>query len=501
MSRIRHAGGNITVTTKGKETTYAKGNIELHSNKKVNIKGEEKGVSLGKPQSYKPKTDLLVTKVEGPYDETNNLVKIVKMGVYYTYKASLNREPKPEEIKMLRWATKNDDAKINELLGVSANNGLKDKKIIIGVAINNYAEKARIYAYLKKPLQDKSIEVKLEPLQNIIVIGTQKHRGDTSFNPLTWRDVGAGSKLMFAHQALRRMRLNRDIRFAVFMCEDGYESSHLKAVKDSVEKLYGGKFHQIDSAQKIINYINTGEKNNSSTITDERKVNPVKQLFFYSHGLVGTIALGMSIMNDNSNYAFGKEAVAKLNKEAFTSESHIYSFACRTGLGNSDVDKSIYKQKIKSSNTMGGNSMGIPMSSDQFETVQMPLLSAQSIAQKLSNQTGAITYAYLRRSDYEDTLFTKDELAFSDYMKKREGKTVELSPERYGDKYKYLLDKKYKLTDLEEKRIDEWKEIESNYKKIDDAWFDQDGARHNVKAAKTPVGVPAEMQTFKPLKK
>ena len=36
MSRIRHAGGNITVTTKGKETTYAKGNIELHSNKKVN---------------------------------------------------------------------------------------------------------------------------------------------------------------------------------------------------------------------------------------------------------------------------------------------------------------------------------------------------------------------------------------------------------------------------------------------------------------------------------
>ena len=61
MSRIRHAGGNITVTTKGKETTYAKGNIELHSNKKVNIKGEEKGVSLGKPEDA-PKIENKILK-------------------------------------------------------------------------------------------------------------------------------------------------------------------------------------------------------------------------------------------------------------------------------------------------------------------------------------------------------------------------------------------------------------------------------------------------------
>ncbi len=59
---------------------------------------------------------------------------------------------------------------------------------------------------------------------------------------------------------------------------------------------------------------------------------------------------------------------------------------------------------------------------------------------------------------------------------------------------------KYKPTDLEEKRFEEWMKIESNYKNIDDAWFDPDGARNNVIAAKTPEGVPAEMQTFKPLK-
>ena len=181
MSRIRHAGENITVTTKGKETTYAKGNIELHSNKKVNIKGEEKGISLGKPQSYKPKTDLLVTKVEGPYDETNNLVKIVKMGVYYTYKASLNREPKPEEIKMLRWATKNDDGKINELTGVSAHNGLKEKKILIGIAVNEDCEKARIYAYYKKVSEKVSVEVNIMGNIYFLLYTSGNKRGDEMF--------------------------------------------------------------------------------------------------------------------------------------------------------------------------------------------------------------------------------------------------------------------------------------------------------------------------------
>ncbi|MEO8236665.1 MAG: hypothetical protein ABI576_01055 [Flavobacterium sp.] len=42
---------------------------------------------------------------------------------------------------------------------------------------------------------------------------------------------------------------------------------------------------------------------------------------------------------------------------------------------------------------------------------------------------------------------------------------------------------------------------ESNIKKIDDAFLDPDGARHNVKATPSHVGVPAEMQTFKPILK
>lgn len=500
MSYISFIGGKFIETTGGKSTTFSDGHIIFNATKPINIKGDDKGVTLEKPKKFIPKTDLKITKIEGPFDEKGNLIKVISNNVFYTYKATPSRIPTEAEVKLLRWAVKHDDGKINQLGGVASFNELKEGKIIIGIVIHSECEKARVYAYYEKAIKDISVEVKLGPLQYIIVIGTQNHRGDTSFNPITWRDVGPGSKLMFAHQALRRMRLNKDIKFAVFMCEDGYKPSHIKAVKDSVTNLHNGKFHQVSSVQQIINYLNTGDIDNSAGILEERKIKPVKQLFFYSHGLVGKIALGMSIMEDNSDYAFGKEQVAKLNKEAFTSESHIYSFACRTGLGNPDIDKTVKKEQTKNSGIITTPVGPIPIF--KTETIHLPLYSAQSIAQKLSDQTGATTYAYLRRSDYEDTLSTLDELAFSDYMKTRKKyENVTLSPKRYGDKYKYLLDEKYKLTNEEDLRWREWEKIDSNYKNIDDAWFDPDGARHNVKAAKTPEGVPAEMQTFKPLKK
>lgn len=56
----------------------------------------------------------------------------------------------------------------------------------------------------------------------------------------------------------------------------------------------------------------------------------------------------------------------------------------------------------------------------------------------------------------------------------------------------------YVLNSSEIQRWQEWSAIESNMRKIDDAWFDPDGARHNVKSAPSPEGVPSEMQTFKP---
>ena len=479
--------------------------IITQSAKKV-VQNGEKGVNYDKNIDRKPPTDIRITKVEGPFDDKGKLVEKISLGTSYIFKATPTRKPTDAEVKLLKWSLKLDEGKKEIVLGTAPKNKLEEDKIIIPLKIGHDFKKAKVYAFYQRAEDRVSVDVKLEKklLQHIIIIGTQNHRGDTALsNPVSWvRDVGPGSKLMFALQAIRRLKMNKDIKFSVLMCEDGYKPSHMKAVKDAVMNLYRGEFYEVRSAQQIINYINTGDKNNSGKVSEERKKNKVKQLFFYSHGVVGEIALGMGLMGDNSDYVFGEEEVLKLNKEAFNSDSHIYSFACRTGLGNPDIDKSIYRRQISKSTSIGTTSMGIPLTHDEFEMVQMPLYSAQSIAQKISNQTNAIVYAYLRRSDYEETLFTKDELCFSDYMKIKEGdKNIKPNKERCGSKYDYLLANNYKLTEIEIKRWDEWKSIESNMQKIDDAFFDPDGARHNVKAAPSPVGVPAEMQTFKPISK
>ncbi|MEO8255703.1 MAG: hypothetical protein ABI554_15100, partial [Flavobacterium sp.] len=457
--------------------------------------------------SHKASNPLAVriTKVEGPFDGNGKLVEKITLGTSYVFKATPTRKPTASELPLLKWSVKLDDDQKEIILGTAALNKTEGDKIIIHLKLRHNFEKARVYAFYQKADDSVSVEFKLAKriLQNIVIIGTQNHRGDTALdNPKSWvMGVGSGSKLMFAHQAIRRVRMNKDAKFAVLMCEDGYDAEHLKAVKDAVINLYGGEFYQVNSAQQIINYINSGDKTKSG-ISEARNNNKVKQLFFYGHGLVGEIALGMGKFGDFSDYAFGAEEALKLSTDAFNSNSHIYSFACRTGLGNPDIDKSIYKKQIKSSTSIGLTSMGIPLSHDEFETVKMPLYSAQSIAQKISNQTNATVYAYLRRSDYEETLFTKDELCFSDYMKIREGdKNIKPNKERCGNKYDYLLSSKYKLTEEENKRWSEWKSIESNLKKVAGAFFDPDGARHNVKAAPSPVGVPADMQTFKPITK
>jgi hypothetical protein len=128
------------------------------------------------------------------------------------------------------------------------------------------------------------------------------------------------------------------------------------------------------------------------------------------------------------------------------------------------------------------------------------LLSSESLAQKLANQTGATVFAYLCRSDYAETLFTNDELCFKDHYEARKNKKTKIENEQCNDKYNHLLNQNYEFSEAEEKRKQEWEAIESNMEKIDGAWFDPDGARHPVQGGNTPIGTPNDMKTYKPQK-
>lgn len=332
------------------------------------------------------------------------------------------------------------------------------------------------------------IECGMDDLTYIIIVGTQNHRSDASLKK-PWnlvRDVGEGSKLMFVHQALRRMRLNGAIKFDFLLCITGYSSSQRKAIKDAVENKFGGKYIEVSNAQQIINYINTGNKTNTAAISDERKLKKVQQLIFYSHGIVGEISLGLGPAGiDITPYSFEEKETEKLSSEAFSFGANIYLFSCRSGIGNADIDRTIYKN---------------PNGSKTDPNNRYNILSSESIAQKIANSTKSTVFAYLRRTDYEKTLFTTDELCFSDYMKARAKRLKIVKNKRCNNKYAYLLNQNYELTNFEKNRWKEWQQIEFNMQRIDGAWFDPDGARHNVEAAPSPEGVPNDMKTFRPQK-
>jgi hypothetical protein len=329
----------------------------------------------------------------------------------------------------------------------------------------------------------------------ILVIGLQAHSSEKKKNALAPilgnpRFVGEGSKLMFVHQALRRMNLNKvTIKFEVLLCNSSirlheYTQAQTASIKKAV-KSYDGTLTEVKTAQEIINYINTGDKTKKDNISSIRKSKPIKQLLFYSHGLPGELALGMPPAGNTTDLSIEEKEVKKLNREAFAPDAGIYSFACRTGLGNPEVDDSVYINP--------GGSTADPAN-------RYNLLSSESLAQKLADQTGAVVFAYLCRSDYSETLFTNDELCFSDHMKVKKGELSSVS-KLCGNTYKYLLDKTYTLTKEENERWKKWREIESNLQYIDGAWFDPDGARNPVKGGITPAGTPRDMKTYKPRKK
>lgn len=139
------------------------------------------------------------------------------------------------------------------------------------------------------------IEGLVSGLTYIIVVGTQNHRSDASVKK-PWnlvRDVGEGSKLMFVHQALRRMKLNKGIKYNFVLCTSGYSSNQKRAISQAVKNLEG-IYLEVTNAQQVINIINTGDKNNSSKISEKRKNEKIQQLLFYSHGGCGGNIFGFS---------------------------------------------------------------------------------------------------------------------------------------------------------------------------------------------------------------
>lgn len=163
MSRIRIVGGKLTKTTGGDHNMYSEENIVFNAAGAI-TETSDGGISFGEPKKA-PKlkmTDVEVTKVEGPFDVERNLVKEIKVGESYMYKATPSRVPSDFELKLLKWAIKNDDKEAKKLSGVSFHNQLaSDGTMPLNIRIAD-SNKATVFAYFTDINENSGVEVNLQ---------------------------------------------------------------------------------------------------------------------------------------------------------------------------------------------------------------------------------------------------------------------------------------------------------------------------------------------------
>lgn len=279
--------------------------------------------------------------------------------------------------------------------------------------------------------------------ERIILIGTQQHRPINNLKSFIGSfvyDVNKWSKMMFVHQALRQVLLNKEKDWTILLCTQGYGKLQLETIKkyfNQILKSDGSKtvryIKEITNLNDILFYINRGDRNTN------RNLYMITELIFFSHGDVRGISPWMGDIPMLSDPYIDQKFVEAIESYAFNPDATIYSYACRTGLGNPKIDK---------------------------EATGLDPMKEKSVAQALANATGATVYAYFRRTDYSNTLLNEKEriIVENKYSKLTEEEKVE-----YKHLYEIWMTNKYEV------------EGEILYPK---------GARYPINAADTPKGLP-----------
>ena len=100
----------------------------------------------------------LVEKIEGPFNESNELVEELEIGETYIYKATKFKESTFTPIKHIWFAEQLDDGEIIDLEYCKGENPyLDDNDVICFKYIAKKCQKVRIYAYVAKP--DKKVSI------------------------------------------------------------------------------------------------------------------------------------------------------------------------------------------------------------------------------------------------------------------------------------------------------------------------------------------------------
>ncbi|WP_136668426.1 DUF3289 family protein [Flavobacterium sp. H122] len=128
-------------------------------------KGTSKGLNITDNTARKEAVAIKITKLEGPFDDKGKLVKNVKIGEFYTFKATPSRKPLAVEIPSLKWGIKPDKKEMYQVKGAGGYNLLIDNKILIKLRVPGIEEKAKIYAFYNKPSESVSVLCELKKIK------------------------------------------------------------------------------------------------------------------------------------------------------------------------------------------------------------------------------------------------------------------------------------------------------------------------------------------------
>jgi len=381
----------------------------------------------------------MVTKVEGPYNEKDELQESIDKSTEYYYYATLNVDAQKVNPKEVKWAVALDDNEADKTSYLFSGKEIVENRVRIAIKIEKEIEKFKIYAYTTQlPDKDVFVEVKVKIIlgyEFIYIVGTEQH------------SASYGNKMMFPAQAIREVKecvKKDDYRITIIIFKDGFNSEELKVIEKSAKKHYSEvNFVKINSVKELINYINNGNKKIG------RETIKIKTIKIFAHGLASVLDFGLD-GNNRQSQQFKISHVSQLKKDIFSKDAKLYSYACRTG--NADT------RPIVSVNPM------YKYDDNWLELVK----PSKSLAQKLADHLNVTVYAYLKRSLYTSTWNDKGD-------------------EKYQKDYK----------EIDDESINGWGNLKKWVFDWDEALWHPNGAYAPPTTGETPYGLPSGMYIFK----
>lgn len=429
------AGKGIEEITQNDYRMDAYDNITNYGGGGMQQNGTANGVVNAKNEEI---DTLLVTKIEGPLDDTGKKVEKPQENEKYWFKATFNKNATLPQIKTLKWSFTVEEGQMHS---IAANyDGIKSGGNTLQVKLP--FREIRLFAYFKKPLKKVSLELKTADKEVFIIIGTEQD------------EANAANKLMFPAQAVRTIRMNfkKHEHLKVLMFTDKYTEASIKAVENAV-KLHNKKavFSKINSTEELIKKFNEGD------IQYRR----ITHIYVFAHGNFennkSVVQFGYKGTNQ-AKQVFSIESFNQIKKELFLqdNQSVFYSYACRTGAGV-DSEKAADPQKHL------------------------------SMAQSMATQGKITVHAFMRRSLYADTWGKQ---------RQRDSYASDNDTEESGwDNFKADLKDNFSSSP---ENMTEFSKYRKKEVRVDGLIWNPDGAFSGVTAGTWPIRFPSTYEVFKP---